>query len=740
MAVTPEKLKNLLAQIKQQKGLSKEERSRIDALSSRIDTVSHVETDNLHGKDAPADLVEDTVKEILEETVKKPSQDEASQAVAVASPASSTQRVLGVTRDIVLNEKQQLFNDTVLQGKSCILIGAAGTGKTTSMRTVSRNLIDANMLPKLQNGTKHLVAGQLGIAIVAFTRKAVNNIKAAVVPELRRHVITVHKLLEFEPEFYDKEDKETGLIKTTVRFIPMRGERNPLPPELVALVMEESSMLGVDLYDQVQDAMPHQHQEIFLGDIQQLPPVFGRAILGFKLLELPVIELTEVYRQARESPIIDLAWKLLEGRKEVFDPKIVREKREIGGKMHNVVTVPSLNALSRETDSGTLHFAVWQTNLNPDTACIAFVGKMRQLMEEGVYNPEEDMILTPFNKAFGTVELNKGIANFLGKKRNAVVHEVIANRERHYLAVGDRVLYDKEDAYILDIKPNPNYLGKPPAIPSVHMDRWGALQQDMSEEELQRAHKEQEATEAAAIDRLLNGSLLDDGEQAARAASHIVTIKYAYAIDSENQVLHLSATGEINALLGGYALTVHKSQGSEWDRVFFVMHHSQAVMCRRELLYTAVTRAKKYLMILAENNTFHKGIQSQDVPGNTWEEKSRVFKAELAQRKVHLRTRKHTLGMSPITQEQIQREKKEELARQEETRKQEQLARAQAAVAKLREASRSESGGESEAVNTASATASTPAAVRAESSTQMSSDDLRRKAMLEKLLKLKRGR
>jgi hypothetical protein len=39
------------------------------------------------------------------------------------------------------------------------------------------------------------------------------------------------------------------------------------------------------------------------------------------MLELPIIELKEVYRQARNSPIIDLAWKLLEGNAQAIDGK-----------------------------------------------------------------------------------------------------------------------------------------------------------------------------------------------------------------------------------------------------------------------------------------------------------------------------------------------------------------------------------------------------------------------------------
>jgi len=60
-------------------------------------------------------------------------------------------------------------------------------------------------------------------------------------------------------------------------------------------------------------ACPHKPQCVFLGDIRQLPPVFGTAILGFKMLELPVVELTEVYRQALKSPILRFALAVDDG-------------------------------------------------------------------------------------------------------------------------------------------------------------------------------------------------------------------------------------------------------------------------------------------------------------------------------------------------------------------------------------------------------------------------------------------
>jgi ATP-dependent exoDNAse (exonuclease V) alpha subunit len=99
-------------------------------------------------------------------------------------------------------------------------------------------------------------------------------------------------------------------------------------------------------------------------------------------------------------------------------------------------------------------------------------------------------------------------------------------------------------------------------------------------------------------------------------------------LDSE-QIVKVDKAADINSMLLGYALTVHKSQGSEWRKVFFVTHQSHATMLQRELLYTAVTRAKEELYIICEPETFTKGIESQRVKGNTIAEKAAYFQGKL---------------------------------------------------------------------------------------------------------------
>lgn len=549
-----------------------------------------------------------------------------------SSTANDDRTVIGVARDIQLNEKQQRFQDTVLSGASCVLIGAAGTGKTTSMRSVTRALLTEQKLPLLTSGTKWLKVGLPGAAILSFTNKAVNNIRHAVVDELKPHTITAHKLLEFQPVFYEIFDEETQEMRKTMRFEATRGPTNPLPSNLVFLAWEESSMIGVPLYNLVQDAMPHVHQEVFLGDIQQLPPVFGLAVLGFKMLELPVVELTDIYRQAANSPIISLAHLILKGDPRSFSSKD-KEPRQIAhpvtGNQVKQLVAPALAELTRKNEDGEVIFQPWQKSIEPEIALNAFANSCKHWIKTGYYDPEEDIILCPHNVGFGTIEINKKIADFLGRERGAVVWEVIAGFQKHYLAVGDRVLYDKEDATIVSIAHNGAYMGARAQIASETLDRWGHHQQKITQAEAYYAKQEAERMQEEAADFFLEGGG-SDSEDRVNAASHVVTVRMRYATteNGEPEERVLESAGEINNLLGGYALTVHKYQGSEAQNVFLVLHQQHQAMCSREMLYTAVTRARRRLHIICEFTTFERGVQSQRIKGDTLEEKADFFKGK----------------------------------------------------------------------------------------------------------------
>ena len=243
-----------------------------------------------------------------------------------------------------------------------------------------------------------------------------------------------------------------------------------------------------------------------------------------------------------------------------------------------------------------------------------------KMIESGEYNPDEDMILCPFNKGFGTIELNKIIADFLTKRRGETTWEVIARYQRSYWAVGDRVMVDRHEATITSIKHQHGYDGKLPQPESKQLDRWGnnpdmppvanGLDDVLSE-----------------LDRLGGGD-----DKSRNLSSHTIEV---YIPDIDETRL-LTTAGEINSMLLGYCLTIHKSQGSEWQKVFLFLHNSHATMLSRELVYTGITRAKHSLYIICEgDSTTHKNSLDRAadrpiIPGTTLAEKIDYFRAKMS--------------------------------------------------------------------------------------------------------------
>jgi exodeoxyribonuclease V alpha subunit len=508
--------------------------------------------------------------------------------------------------DIQLNSKQQEFMNLVLSGADCVLIGAAGTGKTTCIKAVIAALAQKAGAVQLEGVHKYLPIGTPSVVLTSFTRRAVNNLKRAVSADFEDNCITIHKLLEYQPEYYEVFDPETGEDKKTMRFVPSRSSRNPLDSSIKTLVIDEASMVSLELEEEINVACPHHVQKIYLGDINQLTPVFGSAVLGYRMQELPVIELTEIYRQAANSPIIKYATAIKDGETFSFKTKHVEQ-----------------------TEDGKITFHPWKKQLRGEDALATAAAFLKQAIDLGAYDPEEHMVLCPFNKSFGTLELNKNIANHLARKRGATTYEVIAGFLFHYFSPGDRVMYDKEDAIIVSINKNASYTGtKKPKPASPTLDYWGCEQG--SEDAILAAREVTAANELGLteedVEKMLSEmSSSSDGEARVTAASHIITVQM---IDSGEEVT-LETASEVNSMLHGYALTVHKSQGAEWEKVFVMLHQSHATMLQRELLYTALTRARSEVYVICEPDTFTKGVLSQKIKGNTLAEKAEFFKGRI---------------------------------------------------------------------------------------------------------------
>jgi exodeoxyribonuclease V alpha subunit len=167
---------------------------------------------------------------------------------------------------------------TVLTSRAAIITGGPGVGKTT--------LVNSILLILRAKKVKCLLCSPTGRAAKRLTETTGLEAK------------TIHRLLEVDP--------------ATGRF--SRNEDNPLECDL--LIVDETSMVDVLLMYALLRALPKTAALIMVGDVDQLPSVGpGNALRD--LIEsgvVPVLRLTEVFRQAASSKIITSAHLIRQGK------------------------------------------------------------------------------------------------------------------------------------------------------------------------------------------------------------------------------------------------------------------------------------------------------------------------------------------------------------------------------------------------------------------------------------------
>ena len=165
-----------------------------------------------------------------------------------------------------------------LRSKVLVITGGPGVGKTTIVNSILRILAAKD--------TKLLLCAPTGRAAKRMTEAT------------GREARTIHRLLEFGPKTF-------GFKRT---------DDNPLDCDL--LVIDESSMVDVSLMQSLLKAVPSSAALLIVGDIDQLPSVGPGQVLADIIGSgvIPVVRLTEVFRQAAQSRIITSAHQINEGR------------------------------------------------------------------------------------------------------------------------------------------------------------------------------------------------------------------------------------------------------------------------------------------------------------------------------------------------------------------------------------------------------------------------------------------
>jgi exodeoxyribonuclease V alpha subunit len=178
---------------------------------------------------------------------------------------------------LALAESQVAAIRLALTSKVLVMTGGPGVGKTTIVKAILRILA--------ANGTNLLLCAPTG--------RAAKRMAEATGFEAK----TIHRLLEVDPK--------VGGFK--------RGDDNPLDCDL--LVVDEASMVDVMLMQALMKAVPDKSALLIVGDIDQLPSVGPGQVLADIISSgaVPVVRLTEVFRQAAQSRIITSAHRINQG-------------------------------------------------------------------------------------------------------------------------------------------------------------------------------------------------------------------------------------------------------------------------------------------------------------------------------------------------------------------------------------------------------------------------------------------
>jgi exodeoxyribonuclease V alpha subunit len=178
---------------------------------------------------------------------------------------------------LALAESQVAAIRLALASKVLVMTGGPGVGKTTIVRAILRILA--------AKGTELLLCAPTGRAAKRMTEATGFEAK------------TIHRLLEVDPK--------GGGFK--------RGDDYPLDCDL--LVVDETSMVDVMLMQALIKAVPDNAALLIVGDIDQLPSVGPGQVLADVISSgaVPVVRLTEVFRQAAQSRIITTAHRINQG-------------------------------------------------------------------------------------------------------------------------------------------------------------------------------------------------------------------------------------------------------------------------------------------------------------------------------------------------------------------------------------------------------------------------------------------
>lgn len=382
---------------------------------------------------------------------------------------------------ITLAEKQKEAIQSAIENKVMVITGGPGTGKTTVINAVLKVFSRA--------GIQILLAAPTGRAAKRMSEVTGHEAK------------TIHRMLKYSIRGGGFEINDENLLNCDL------------------LIVDEASMIDTILMHHLLKAIPKQATCILVGDVNQLPSVGSGNVLKdiIDSQAVPVVELNEIFRQARESLITVNAHKINNG------------------------VMPSLKASGEKLED----FYFIEKEDPEEVLKLILDLTTERIPKRFGFNPiDEIQVLTPMHKGIvGASNLNTTLQQVLNPREDGIT------RGGRNFRISDKVMqirnnYDKE-----------------------------VFNGD--------------------IGRILN---IDTETQEVTISFDGRTVAYDYP--------------DLDEIVLAYAVSVHKSQGSEYPAVVIPILTQHYVLLQRNLIYTGVTRGKKLVVIIGTKKALAIGVKN----------------------------------------------------------------------------------------------------------------------------------
>ena len=482
------------------------------------------------------------------------------------------------TRRISLSDEQSAAVEGIAGSRFSVLTGGPGVGKTTTTLVLVR-LIEAM-------NARVLLAAPTGRAAQRMTEV------------IGREAKTIHRLLEWQ----------LGRFK--------KNETNPLDADF--LIVDESSMLDIGLSASLLRAVGQDCQILFIGDADQLPSVGAGNVLKDIIASgrVACFRLTQIFRQAAQSLIVKYAHQINHGDLPHIDSPF--KKPEVWSNGSDCFFMDSDEATQEQLSFVSRVKRFYEARLSTPPRAAKTDKKLYEFRIKEPVLPYESELTIP--KKFEHVDLEQLIRT---DRRNEELMTVLKNihpwSSLHYGLSATDILKKLILEWI------PKYFGQgceiqvlsPMTRGSLGTLSLNAMIQEAANPPSTGKHQLQVGerlfrTGDRVIHRRNNyelGVFNGDIGEIVQIDNEALTCSVAFPPD--NRIVKYQRDDIVELDLA-YAITIHKSQGSEFEVVIIPVFTQHFKMLYRNLLYTGLTRARKLAVLVGTRKAMAMAVRNQD--------------------------------------------------------------------------------------------------------------------------------